>query len=42
MKNKIMFWIGIAIIATISILMLTVTEDISLGVIGEGKELEGI
>ena len=34
MKNKIMFWIGIAIIATISILMLTVTEDISLGVIG--------
>ena len=34
MKSKIMFWIGIAIIATISILMLTVTEEISLGVIG--------
>ena len=33
-KNKIMFWIGIAIIVTISILMLTVKEDISLGVIG--------
>ena len=34
MKGKIMFWIGIAIIVTISILMLTVRGDISLGVIG--------
>ena len=33
-RNEIMFWIGIAIIVTISILMLAVKEDISLGVIG--------
>ncbi len=29
-----MFWIGIAIIAIVSVLMLTVKEDVPLGVIG--------